>query len=194
MIFPVQIVFKLLALAPQMYVRDGNGQSIGYVKQKLLAFKENVTVFEDDTQAKPIYSIQADRVIDFNAVYHLRNNAGAEVGTIRREGMRSLWRAHYVINVGDQPSFEVHEESAFVRLVDNLIGQIPFVGMLTGFFFNPTYIISRIGGPEALRMKKQRSFLESTFTIDQKGDLTPNEQQCALLGLMMVVLLERSRG
>ena len=43
-------------------------------------------------------------------------------------------------------------------------------------------------------MTKRPSLFESTFTIEQKGALTPAEQQCAMLGLMMVVLLERTRG
>lgn len=194
MIFPVKIVFKLLALAPQMYVADGSGNGIGYVRQKLLAFKESVTVFTDDTQTKPIYTIKADRVIDFNARYEFMAPNGAALGSLKREGVRSLWKAHYMIAVGDSPTFDVHEESAFVRLLDNLVGQIPFINLLTGYFFNPTYIITRVGGGEALRMVKRPSLFESTFTVDQKGSLTPNEQQCALLGLMMVILLERSRG
>ena len=99
--FPIQIVFKLLALAPQMYVSDASGAGIGYVRQKLLAFKENVTVFTDATQSKPIYAIKADRIIDFNAQYHIADTAGVSLGSVRREGVRSLWRASYVISVGE---------------------------------------------------------------------------------------------
>ena len=81
-----------------------------------------------------------------------------------------------------------------MRLFDNLVGQIPFVGLLTGYIFNPTYIVTRIGGGEMLRMIKRPSLLESRFTIEQKGSLDPAEQQGAMLALMMIVLLEKSRG
>ena len=115
--FPLQITFKILALAPQMYVQEASGRQIGYVRQKLMAFKESVTVFTDDTQARPIYTINADRVIDFTANYHFADASGRPLGRIRREGMRSLWRAHYVISVGDRPAFEVyvHPERVEVR-------------------------------------------------------------------------------
>ena len=192
--FPIQIAFKLLAIAPQMYIRDHAGQNLGYVKQKLLAFKEKVTVFADDTQAQPIYTIGADRVIDFNAEYHFANPQGVRLGSAKRSGMRSLWKAHYVINVGDTAAFEVHEESALVRLIDGVIGEIPLVGALTGYFLNPVYLVTRMNGTPALRMVKQRSFLESLFTIEKQADLDNAEQEAVMLGLMMIILLERSRG
>lgn len=192
--FPIQIAFKLLAIAPQMYVRDQGGQNLGYVKQKLLAFKEKVTVFADDTQAQPIYTIGADRVIDFNAEYHFTNAQGVRLGSAKRSGMRSLWKAHYIIDVGDSPAFEVHEESAFVRMVDGLIGEIPIVGMLTGYFLNPVYLVTRSNGSPALRMTKKRALLESLFTIEKQADLSDAEQEAVMLGLMMIILLERSRG
>jgi hypothetical protein len=192
--FPIQIVFKLLALAPQMYVNDGAGQHLGYVRQKLLAFKEKVTVFKDETQTTPLYSIAADRVIDFNAEYHFANAEGARLGSVQRSGMRSLWRAHYIININGAPAFELHEASGWVRLIDGIIGEIPFVGFLTGYFLNPKYNITRSQGAPALLMTKQRSLFESVFTIEKQADLTAQEQEAVMLSLMMIVLLERSRG
>lgn len=202
--FPLSIAFKILTITPQMYVSDGQGQPIGYVRQKLLAFKESVTVFTDETQTTPIYAISADRIIDFTANYHFADAVGRPLGHVRREGVRSMWRAHYVISVGDRPTFEVNELSAWTRLADNLISEIPFVGAFTGYFLNPTYIVSRIGGsgtsqattshPETLRMVKHPALLETNFAIEQSGPIAPDEQVCALLGLMMIILLERSRG
>lgn len=192
--FPLQIVFKVLALTPQMYVTDATGTAIGYVKQKLLAFKESVTVFTDDTQSQPIYTMNADRVIDFTANYHLADASGRSLGHVRREGVRSLWRAHYTIAIGDKPTFEVNEASGWVRLLDSIVSQIPFLELLTGYFLNPTYIVTRIGGPETLRMIKRPALLETHFAISQSGPIDGDEQATALLGLMMIVLLERSRG
>lgn len=192
--FPIQIAFKLLALAPQMYVKDGAGQSMGYVKQKLFKLKESVTVFTDETQATPLYHVNADRIIDFNAEYTITDAGNRPLGSVKRHGARSLWRAHYEIKMDGVPVFEVTEESALVRFLDNLIGEIPIIGFFTGYFFNPVYLIKRPGGADALRMTKQRSFLESLFTITEAGPITGEEQRVALIGLMMIILLERSRG
>ena len=192
--FPVQIAFKVLALAPQMYVTDADGRSLGYVRQKLLRLVEDVTIFADDTQQKEIYSIKADRVIDFSANYHFADAQGRPIGSVARHGVRSLWRAHYVVNVGDEPRLEVSEERPFIRLLDGLIGEIPLVGMLTGLFLNPSYLVSRSGGGEVMRITKRRALFETDFRIDKLGDTDDKEQECALLAAMMIMLLERSRG
>lgn len=192
--FPLSISFKILTLIPELNVRDAAGAHIGYVRQKLLAFKESVTVYSDESRATPIYTINADRVIDFTANYHFADASGVPLGHVRREGFNSLWHAHYIISVCDRPTFDVREENGFVRLADNLVGEIPFVGMLTGYFFNPKYLVTRQDGTPVLRMTKKPALLETEFVIDQLGPLSPEEQASALLSLMMIVLLERARG
>jgi uncharacterized protein YxjI len=192
--FPIEIVFKILTFAPTIYVQDASGQLIGYVRQKLFALKENVTVYSDESQNTEHYRILADRIIDFNANYHLTAAGGRSIGYVRRQGVRSLWRANYDIHLGDEKVFEVHEQSVLARFLDSLVGEIPLVGLLTGYFFNPIYNVTRADGSMALRVVKHRSFLESRFVIEQHGKLSPPEQECVMLGLVMMVLLERARG
>jgi len=192
--FPLDIAFKVFAITPQMYVRDAAGRSLGYVRRKLLALKESVTIFSDDTESTPIYRIDADRIVDFSAAYHFSDAGGRSLGHVRREGMRSLWKARYIVHVGQRPVFEVNELSALVRFLDGLIGNIPIINLFTGYVLNPTYSVSRIGGGEVLRMVKRPSLLETHFGISQSGPISPDEQVCALLGLMMIILMERARG
>ena len=155
---------------------------------------DNVTVFSDDTQSKPLYRIKADRIIDWSANYRIANMSEQPLGIVRRKGARSLWRAHYEILVGDLHVFTVRERSALVRFLDLIIGEIPLVGLLSGYFLNPMYDVTREGGPETFVMSKKRSLLESQFQIAKTGTATEDEQIIATLGLMMIVFLERSRG
>ena len=192
--FPIQIAFKLLTLIPQLYVKDATEKPFAYVRKKFWAFKEDVTVYSDDTQSNPLYRIRADRVIDFRANYRIANMADATLGSIRRKGARSLWRAEYEISIGDRHVFTVREESVLVRFLDLVIGQIPIVGFFTGYFLNPTYIVTRQGAGEALRMVKHRSFLESMFKVEKTGQVNEDEQIVVTLALMMVTFLERARG
>ena len=192
--FPIEIAFKLLTLAPKLYVTDASGTSLGFVRRKLFAFREAVTVFRDESEAEAIYKINADRIIDFNANYHLTSVSGRSIGYIRRRGVRSVWRAHYEVYLGDRRIFEIHEESALVRAIDTVIGEIPIIGLFTGFFLNPTYNVVRENGTTALRVIKRRAFLESLFRIEKIADIRPDEQECVMLALMMMILLERTRG
>ncbi len=69
--YPIELSFKLLALASQIYIRDGGGNLIGYCKQKMFKLKEDINIFADEGQTHLLYNIKADRVIDFSAKYML---------------------------------------------------------------------------------------------------------------------------
>src|SRR6185295_9715975 len=127
--YPVDLTFKLLALASQIYVRDANGNLLGYVKQKLLKLKEDINVFTDESQTHVIYNIKADRVIDFSARYTFRDGAGNVLGSIKRQGMRSLWKANYEISdASDNHVMNINEENGWVKVVDALAGEVPVLG------------------------------------------------------------------
>jgi len=193
--FPVDLTFKLLALASQIYVRDANGNLMGYVKQKLLKLKEDINVFADESQTTVIYNIKADRVLDFSARYTFRDGAGNVIGSIKRKGMRSIWKANYEIaDANDQHIMTINEENGWVKVVDSLVGELPVVGMFTGYFFNPSYILSRGDGTPIARLAKQPAFFEGKFLITPQTQITPAEEVQVLLSFLTMTLLERARG
>lgn len=193
--FPVDLTFKLLALASQIYVRDANGNLMGYVKQKLLKLKEDINVFADESQTTVIYNIKADRVLDFSARYTFRDGTGNVIGAIKRKGMRSIWKANYEIaDAQDQHILTINEENGWVKVVDSLVGELPIIGMFTGYFFNPSYILSRVDGTPIARLAKQAAFFEGKFQITPQSQITPAEEVQVLLSFLTMTLLERGRG
>ncbi len=194
--FPLQINFKLLALAQQLSLTEANGNLIFYVKQKAFKLKEAVTVFADEQMTRPWFTINADRVLDFNANYSFMDYTGKLFGSMRRLGKKSLWKAHYEIFDGfnPHPVAIFKEENPWAKVFDALLGEIPIVGMFTGYLFHPTYLVSRPDGMPFMRLKKQSSFVGRRFTIDKLAHLDQTEELRILLALMMMVLLERARG
>jgi len=101
---------------------------------------------------------------------------------------------------GDQVEFHIREESAFVRLMDALFGELPIVGLFSGYVFNPVYLAGRAGalnepGALVMRMVKKPSFMERNFYIEKTDPtLTAAEEERLLLSLFMLTLLERARG
>jgi hypothetical protein len=192
--YPLQLSFKILAIARQLSVTDATGRLVFYVKQKAFKLKESVTIFADLEQTLPLYTINADRVLDFSASYHLTDRYGAPIGIVRRQGMRSVWKAHYEIVDGDVPALTIQEANPWIKFLDGLIGEIPVIGMLTGYFFHPAYMVVRQDGTAVMRLEKQPAFLEGRYSIEKLASLSEPEEIRVLLGLLMVVLLERSRG
>lgn len=194
--FPLTVRMKLMALAPQFYVTDKHNRHVAYVKQKLFKLKEDISIFANERQDQLLYTIKADRIIDFNASYSLQNaQTGQILGSIKRKGMRSLWKAAYrIYDTHDQLLYTVSEESAFIRFLDGLFSQLPILGLLSGYVFNPSYLVQDADGQTVLRMKKQPALFEGLFKMETFRPLLVQEQKRLMLSMMMVILLERYRG
>lgn len=193
--YPIDLSFKLIALASQIYIRDADGNLIGYVKQKLLKLKEDINVFADESQTQHLYNIKADRVLDFSARYNFTDPSGKFSGAVKRRGMRSLWRSSYeIFDSNLNQVMQISEEKAWVKLVDTLVGEIPVLGIFTGYMFHPAYIVSRLDGNPLVRVQKQPAFFESKFRMTDRENLSDEEEKLVLLSVLTMVLLERSRG
>jgi hypothetical protein len=194
--FPVQLSFKLLALASQIYIRDADGMTVGYVKQKLLKLREDIGVYTDETRDRLLYNIRADRVLDFSARYNFSAADGVHLGSVKRQGMRSIWRANYVVEgSGGEERFRIREESGWVKVFDSLFGELPVIGMFSGYLFHPAYVITRGERGEAVaRLIKEPAFFESKFQLEKIGAMTEEEEAVVLLAVLTMTLLERSRG
>lgn len=193
--FPLKLEFKKIALAPQVSVFDANGDLLFYVKQKLMKLKADVTVFADKEKTQPLYQIGADRVIDFSARYHFKDQNGTELGSIKRQGARSLWKARYDISDANGTEIlRIQEENPWVKVMDGFFGEIPFVGMLSGYVFNPAFIVERLDDSPVFKVTKKPAMFESSFSIEKQAELSDTEEITAILSILMMTLLERARG
>ncbi|MBD2410220.1 hypothetical protein FACHB389_19665 [Nostoc calcicola FACHB-389] len=192
--YPLELTFKLWAFAPQMSVVDAQGNLAFYVKQKLFKLKEAITIFADAEQTRPIYYIKADRIIDFSARYDFTDSNGTYIGSVKRRGLKSLWRARYDIFDGDTTTLNIQEKNPWVKIADALFAEIPIVGIFTGYVFNPVYLVSRDDGTIVMRLEKIPTFLSRKFIIKAVDQLSDRQEQQILLSLMMMLLLERNRG
>lgn len=157
--------------------------------------KEEVTVFTDQQQNRPLYKINADRVIDWSARYHFTDLNRMELGSVKREGMRSLWKAHYQIYDGPNPSMTIREANPFTKVMDGLFGEIPVLGMFSGYLFHPQYnVTNNHDGRVVMQLRKQPSLFESKFIIEKENGLQDKQESTVLLSLLMMLLLERNRG
>lgn len=193
--FPLSLSFKIMALAPQVFVRDAGGTVQMYVKQKLLKLKESVTVFADEGQTRPLYTMNADRVIDWSARYNIAEaGTGTPLGSVKRQGMRSIWKANYEIERDGAVVMTVREANPWVKVLDHFLGELPGIGLLSGYFLHPAYLVTRADGTQVMKLTKEPAFLEGKFRLEQNAQMSDEDERLAVLGLLMMLLLERTRG
>ena len=108
--------------------------------------------------------------------------------------MRSLWSAHYEVIENDQVDMHIREENPWIRVIESVLGEIPLIGFVFLYMLNPTYLITLADGSPALRAIKKPSIFERYFVIEKVAELDQDDELRALLSLIMMVLLEKSRG
>ncbi|MFT6982406.1 MAG: hypothetical protein ACJAUD_001173 [Crocinitomicaceae bacterium] len=189
--FPLEFTFKIGTMANDFIAKDSTGKTLAYVRQKMFKLKEAVSVYTDDSKSEVLYMIKADRWLDYNANYSFTKGTTDEnLGRVGRKGRKSFWRATYEIfdKEGEQ-EFVITEENPWAKVFDSQLG------IIGAYFFNPRYIIKTIDGKDVMRLSKQRSAFGRRFKLDKLSeDVSAEESERLLLGLMMMNLLERRRG
>ncbi len=194
--YPLDFKFKISTLASDFNITDKNGNYVAYVRQKMFKLKEDVIVFNDESKSKELFRIRANKWIDFNASYSLNEvQTGKSYGRLARKGMRSIWKASYdILDAADQPKFKIQEDNAWVRFFDGMVGEIPIIGMFTGYFLNPSYTITGMDEKAYFKLKKMPSFFGRRFQLDRLIDIDDEDESIVILSLLMMTLLERARG
>ncbi len=193
--FPVQFRFKISTFSNDFTATDANGHTIAYVKQKMFKFKEDISIYEDESKMKTNFQIKADRWLDFSAAYSFFDADHIEMGKIARKGWRSIWKAEYeIIDQHERLQYHIREENAWVKVFDSLLGEIPILNFFTGYFFNPSYLVTNLDGHPIMQLKKQASFWGREFELSKLAETDQDDDERLILGLMMMVLLERRRG
>jgi hypothetical protein len=195
--FPLHLRFRIVTLSSKIDVTDAAGQLVCTVRKKMFKLKEHIEVFADEKMTSLLLEIRADRVLDFSAVYVFSTPDGRKLGSVSRKGMRSIWRAHYLVaDEQDRTELEITEENPWVKLLDGLFDAIPILGGLTGFLFNPAYLVRRPGpdGEVVFRVKKEPALFEGLYTLSKTGDAGEATVSRVISSVLMMVLLERYRG
>ena len=193
--FPIHFTFKISSIANDFVAKDATGSTVAYVRQKMFKLKEDIRVYNNESKTATNFVIKADRWIDFSAAYSMVDSSGKELGKIARKGWASIWKATYhVIDQNQKQQYTITEDNAWVKVCDKLLGEIPILGGLTGYFFNPSYSLKDHQGKAIARLKKEPSFLGRKFILSKLNDMDTDDQERIVLSFMMMVLLERRRG
>lgn len=194
--YPLDFKFKITTLSSDFNITDNNGNYVAYVRQKMFKLKEDVIVFSDESKSQELFQIKANKWIDFNASYAMTDIVnGKSFGRLARKGMRSLWKSQYdILDENDEMKYQINEDNGWVKVFDGLVGEIPIIGMFTGYFLNPSYTVKDTAGKEYFRLKKTPSLIGRRFQLDRLIDIDDKDETLVVLSFLMMVLLERARG
>ncbi|MFH5806036.1 hypothetical protein [Alienimonas sp. DA493] len=135
-------VFKLFGAAFHIYDRDGN--VVGYSKQKAFKLKEDIRIYRDESMDEEWLKIAARSVIDFSAAYDVTDSRTGElIGTLRRKGLKSMFRdAWEVLDGNERPVGHIQEDSALMATIRRLTDY--------GWIFPQKFTLTPDGGGPAI--------------------------------------------
>ena len=193
--FPLNFTFNISTISNDFAAKDSSGVTIAYVKQKMFKLKDDIVIYSNENQTELNYRINADRWIDFSAAYSMKDKNGNELGKIARKGWKSIWKTEYeLIDQNKKLQYHIREDNAWVKVGDSLLGQIPVLNFFTGYLLNPSYSVIDLKNKPIIKMKKEASFFGRKFQLTKLNDIDFDDQERIVLGLMMMVLLERRKG
>lgn len=109
--------YEVHAAAP-----DGSeGALLAFAQQKRMAFKEQVTLYTDDTKQQPVLGFKARQVIDLGATYDIADAAGLPIGLFRKDFAKSLLRSTWILEQPGLGEATGQERSMVVALLRRFI-------------------------------------------------------------------------
>jgi len=176
---------KFFALAGQVYINDGAGGLVCYVRQKMFKLKEDITVYSDESQTRPMLNIKARQIIDFAAAYDIFDSAtGEKVGALKRKGLKSIIKDEWIIMDSTDNNIAVlKEESGLMAILSRLINLIP-----------QSYVILMAGRVVGTIRQRFNIFIHK-FDIDFSMD--PGARLDRRLGMgaaILLLLIEGQQG
>jgi uncharacterized protein YxjI len=118
---------RLMVNQYEIHAVSPDGREAGvlaFAQQKRMAFKEQVTLYTDDSKTTPVLGFKARQVLDLAATYDVTDAAGATIGVFRKNFKESLLRSTWHLQQPGYAEMTGREASLAVavlrRFVDSL--------------------------------------------------------------------------
>ncbi|SEF70044.1 LURP-one-related family protein [Sphingobacterium lactis] len=192
--YPLHFRFKVTSFANDFTAVDAAGNTIYYVREKIFTFRDRIMVYRDQQKTELLYELVSNKLIDFQQTFTIYDAEQRVVGKVRRKTIRSLWRSTFnLMDPEDRLDHSIKEKNPWTKFFDGLFGELPLIGMLSGYVFNPSYILRNDVGEEMFEIKKEPSFFGRKFTV-HKITTREIDDERFVLSLMLMVIMERSNG
>jgi uncharacterized protein YxjI len=155
---------------------DGSeGPLLAFAQQKRMAFREQVTIYTDDSKQQPLLGFKARQVLDLGATYDVTDAAGNPIGSFRKDFAQSLLRSTWHLEQNGLGVATGQERNLAVALLRRFIESLSWLPYHFDFVMNGQVAFSVI----------KKWGLRDRYVVD-----IPNDQLDRRLVVAMAVALD----
>jgi uncharacterized protein YxjI len=102
---------------------------LAFAQQKRMAFKEQVTLYSDDTKTTPVLGFRSRQVMDLGATYDVTDANGTPIGLFRKNFTKSLLRSTWHLEqpgYGEMIGRETNVTVAILRRFIDSLSWLPY--------------------------------------------------------------------
>lgn len=135
---------------------DGSeGEILAFAQQKRMAFREQVTLYTDDTKSVPVLGFKARQVMDLAATYDVTDASGAPIGLFRKNFGKSFLRSTWHLEQPGYGEMVGQERSMWVAVLRRFLEALDWL---------PYHFDFELGGQPAFSVERQFT-LRDRYTV-----------------------------
>jgi uncharacterized protein YxjI len=140
---------------------------VAFVRQRRLAFKEDIRFFSDESESQELFRIKARRVIDVGGRYDVHDAAGQPIGVLEHQFKQSLLRSTWrILSSADEELAVAKEKNAFLAIARRVVDFVPYGEWVP----IPYDFVIHEGERELGHFTRKFLSIRDTYTLDLSGD------------------------
>jgi len=163
----VRPIVNLYRITPLAVGETPAGGPVAFVRQKRMAFREDIRFFADEGETQELFRIKARRVIDIGGRYDVHDAAGQPIGVLehqfRKSLLRSTWR---ILSAEDEELAVAQEKNAALAIARRVVDFLPYGEWVP----IPYDFVIRSGEHDLGHFTRKFLSLRDTYTLDLSGD------------------------
>ena len=163
----VRPIVNLYRITPLASGETPAGGPVAFVRQKRMAFREDIRFFADEGETQELFRIKARRVIDIGGRYDVHDAAGQPIGVLehqfRKSLLRSTWR---ILSPSDEELAVAKEKNAFLAVARRLVDFLPYGEWVP----IPYDFVIHAGERELGHFTRKFLSVRDRYTLDLSGD------------------------
>ena len=163
----VRPIVNLYRITPLAVGETPAGSPVAFVRQKRMAFREDIRFFADEGETQELFRIKARRVIDIGGRYDVHDAAGQPIGVLehqfRKSLLRSTWR---ILSPADEELAVAQEKNAYLAIARRVVDFVPYGEWVP----IPYDFVIHSGERELGHFMRKFLSVRDKYTLDLSGD------------------------